>query len=490
MPRARAKSFPERCSCRPPNAAISLRVLRMSPRAILLIDGLFEQRPAVWHKEIALALERGVPVLGAASMGALRAAEMAPFGMLGVGRVFEQFRDGALVDDDEVAVVQRPNGEALSDAMVNVRATLAQAVGMNLVSRSSADRFLAKAKAVFYAERNLSELLSASADPELAPLERWVFEHGLVDAKRQDAVAALVLARRFDETGWPSPPRLSTPRTTFFKCALRLASCSPLNCPAPGLPPSERILLAARYLGHPYTQIKELALLRAALWDLAAWRDKTSIDDLEAELLESTRPDDAAAYARWILEVELGRYELYVRAHFRERDPVAPSVPLLARAWRLVDLAIQKAEMDADATALKSWAIAYRRRYGLLTPESMNAFLAECGLDTRGWVEMVRLSVLCRRASRDLHLTSFRTRETDERSHWLEQALRATGLYDAAEWILRDPSRAVLPRTALEAIDRDFVFGEDRAACELAQLTGEGLGHPNPLPREKTRSGT
>ena len=66
------------------------------PVAIGLVDGVFQQAPAVWHREILWALTRGVHVFGAASMGALRAAELAPFGMQGVGRVFEAYRDRVL----------------------------------------------------------------------------------------------------------------------------------------------------------------------------------------------------------------------------------------------------------------------------------------------------------------------------------------------------------------------------------------------------------
>src|SRR4051794_1463402 len=63
-----------------------------------IIDGFFEQVPAVWHKEVLYALSKGVHVFGAASMGALRAAELHPFGMIGVGRIFEAYRDGVLED--------------------------------------------------------------------------------------------------------------------------------------------------------------------------------------------------------------------------------------------------------------------------------------------------------------------------------------------------------------------------------------------------------
>src|SRR3712207_5593379 len=67
------------------------RALRTKPDAIGIIDGYFEHTPSVRHKEILLALARGVRVYGASSMGALRACETAPYGMIGVGEVFEAF---------------------------------------------------------------------------------------------------------------------------------------------------------------------------------------------------------------------------------------------------------------------------------------------------------------------------------------------------------------------------------------------------------------
>ncbi len=84
------------------------RAARRRPSAIGIIDGYFSGAPSVWHKEILWAMSEGVPVFGSASMGALRAAELHVFGMRGVGKIFEAFRDGALEDDDEVAVVHGP----------------------------------------------------------------------------------------------------------------------------------------------------------------------------------------------------------------------------------------------------------------------------------------------------------------------------------------------------------------------------------------------
>ena len=63
-------------------------------------------------------------------MGALRAAELHVFGMQGVGRIFEAYRDDSLEDDDEVAVLHAPEEAGflpLSEPMVNIRTTLARA---------------------------------------------------------------------------------------------------------------------------------------------------------------------------------------------------------------------------------------------------------------------------------------------------------------------------------------------------------------------------
>jgi hypothetical protein len=63
---------------------------------IALVDGYFERMAAVWHKELLVALDRGIAVYGAASMGALRAAELHAFGMVGVGAIYDAYVRGAL----------------------------------------------------------------------------------------------------------------------------------------------------------------------------------------------------------------------------------------------------------------------------------------------------------------------------------------------------------------------------------------------------------
>jgi hypothetical protein len=73
------------------------------PSQIVLIDGVFYQDLAVWHKEILYALLQGVTVIGAASMGALRAAELDRYGMIGIGKIYQMYREGE--EDDSLVMV-------------------------------------------------------------------------------------------------------------------------------------------------------------------------------------------------------------------------------------------------------------------------------------------------------------------------------------------------------------------------------------------------
>ena len=151
---------------RPPAACGDvLQAARQHPRAIALIDGYFDQRPAVWPKEILWALQEGVAVFGAASMGALRAVELAPFGMRGVGKVYQAFAAGMLRDDDEVAVTHGPaeaGFRASSEAMVNIRATLGYAHHAGVLDIGQVARLQRQAKAMFYPDRTYHALLQTA----------------------------------------------------------------------------------------------------------------------------------------------------------------------------------------------------------------------------------------------------------------------------------------------------------------------------------------
>jgi hypothetical protein len=183
--------------CHPPAARGDIyRVAREDrPRAIGLIDGFFQGALSVWHKEILWAMAQGIHVFGASSMGALRASELNAYGMHGVGQVFRAYRDGEIEDDDEVALVHGPaetGYAALSEPLVNIRATLAAAETAGVVDSAVTETLIANAKATFYQHLTWEHLLAMSGGDadQMAALDAWLPENK-VDAKRDDAVEML-----------------------------------------------------------------------------------------------------------------------------------------------------------------------------------------------------------------------------------------------------------------------------------------------------------
>ncbi len=180
---------------RPPAARGDIfRAVHDGARIIGLIDGVFFQDCAVAHREILFALEDGVKVIGSSSMGALRASELDLYGMVGVGRIYEQYKSGALVSDDEVALLFDPETlEPLSEPLVNIRYNLERAEERGIISNEVKEEILRVAQSSYYPERDYAQLLStaeAEVKVDLTQLKRFLDEERR-DLKREDAIAAV-----------------------------------------------------------------------------------------------------------------------------------------------------------------------------------------------------------------------------------------------------------------------------------------------------------
>jgi len=183
------------------------------PSAIGLIDGYFERVPAVWHKEILWAMDQGIQVFGAASMGALRAAELSSYGMQGAGKIFADFQNGELEDDDEVTIIhssKEEGYESYSDAMVNIRATLASAKASGIIDKECRDSLLAYAKQLHYSQRSYDALIYGKnsdgapilSSPEtIEKLKQFVDLHS-INQKQEDALALLALMSKHYKQGF------------------------------------------------------------------------------------------------------------------------------------------------------------------------------------------------------------------------------------------------------------------------------------------------
>jgi hypothetical protein len=213
------------CFLPPASRGDVYRAALARPLAIGIIDGYFDRVASVSHKEILWAMAQGIHVLGAASMGALRAAELSLFGMEGVGAVHEAYARGDLTADDEVAVAHgaaedgyRPS----SEAMVNVRATLGAAEQAGVISTDTRAWLEQSAKELFYPDRCYPLLLQRAEREGLAPAElqalRAFLPAGRVDQKRLDALALLrVMRERFGDGAEPKQVRYHFERTDAWE---------------------------------------------------------------------------------------------------------------------------------------------------------------------------------------------------------------------------------------------------------------------------------
>ena len=213
VPRARIPSG-SGVDVRPPvQQGDVLRALDDGATRIGLIDGYFDQVPFVWHKEILFAIETGAVVYGAASMGALRAAELHTFGMIGVGRVFELYRDGVLQDDDDVALLHASEEDgyrAISEAMVNLRDLVDAAIDEHVVTGEEGRAALSSLKELPYPARSVRRLV------ELLPRISDFAKRPRTPVKERDALEL------FARMGAGDPPldeprRARVERTVFFE---------------------------------------------------------------------------------------------------------------------------------------------------------------------------------------------------------------------------------------------------------------------------------
>ncbi|MEM6665717.1 MAG: TfuA-like protein [Pseudomonadota bacterium] len=203
------------CLICPPAAQGDLAacVLDHGPCIIALIDGVFQGQPAVRHKEILWAISRGARVYGAASMGALRAAEMAPSGMLGLGLAYRWYRRFPLTPDDAVAVLHAPadlGSVPLTEALLDMRMTLKALQRSGVIGRLDADKLAGIAAAMPYPERTWPALLARAGGLDMALTQAEIDRHR-VTAKADDAARLLHHLRDMQHSGqWPdmvpSPP--------------------------------------------------------------------------------------------------------------------------------------------------------------------------------------------------------------------------------------------------------------------------------------------
>jgi hypothetical protein len=194
---------------------------RYQPHSIGLIDGTFLQNMSVFHKELLYAIDNGAYVLGGSSMGALRAAECARYGVIGIGEIYEAFASGELDNDADVALTHA-NAEAdfrpLSDAMVTIRAVLRGAQDSGLLTPTQTTELVLRQEQRWFPERRVVDSLADAAElgitgDHLSELrEFFKTQTRELDPKRKDAIALLHAMRELPDD---PPPLESRPKTVM-----------------------------------------------------------------------------------------------------------------------------------------------------------------------------------------------------------------------------------------------------------------------------------
>ncbi len=199
---------------RPPAAAGDiLTAVKQGVRRIGLIDGFFGNHAAVWHKEILYAISEGVAIAGAASMGALRAAECEAFGMVGVGEVFQAYRNGERSSDADVAVTHAPPELAyrpVTIALVDAEATIESMD--SILDQREMSRLLAAARQLHFSKRTWCSTVSAAGLP---PVMATLLAESIVSVKKADALSLLTMLQRGELA--PRPSNWLFQDTLFFR---------------------------------------------------------------------------------------------------------------------------------------------------------------------------------------------------------------------------------------------------------------------------------
>ena len=137
-----------------------------------------------------------------------------PFGMVGLGRIFEAYRTGRIEGDDEVALSYCPYSlEPLTVPQVNVRFWLDRLVVAGLIDARERRLLFGRSRSLYYADRTperLARVVLESLGAARLGVIRGQGYGEITDVKAEDARAALASLARL----CPGRPEAVSPRTT------------------------------------------------------------------------------------------------------------------------------------------------------------------------------------------------------------------------------------------------------------------------------------
>lgn len=170
------------------------------------VDGVFlhDYPPSpieVYH----LATRKNIELIGASSLGALRAVELEKFGMKGIGKIFQLYKNGIINADDEVAVTfVRENNILQSEAMIDIRFNLFLAYKKGIITNQTKKSFAKIAKNTYFPFRNYEDIIKLTQQQfplihnELESFRRYILKNR-DSLKARDAIKLLKYLKTMSE---------------------------------------------------------------------------------------------------------------------------------------------------------------------------------------------------------------------------------------------------------------------------------------------------
>ncbi len=168
-----------------------------------IIDGVFFRESAVSPRELMDILKSNVKIYGSSSMGALRASELDRYGMIGIGKIYQNYREGSFNSDDEVALsFDSEEYNPISEPLVNIRETIKKALDENIITKEESEIIFKSAKSLYFPERRWNKIIENSEKLMCKSLSSFseFIKKNRVDIKKDDAI--LLLKRIEEDSKW------------------------------------------------------------------------------------------------------------------------------------------------------------------------------------------------------------------------------------------------------------------------------------------------
>ena len=160
-----------------------LKDIQEGYQIIGLIDGEFSQNLAVSPSEIMDALRCGLTVFGSSSMGALRAAELDDYGMIGVGEIYKFIKKAEPFKDDYLGQIFYEGSQVVIMPFIDFFFATKNLVNRQKLNKKIADQLIDLYASLHFSERNFLSLKSLVQRKSFKNKESLIHAIALIEKK-------------------------------------------------------------------------------------------------------------------------------------------------------------------------------------------------------------------------------------------------------------------------------------------------------------------